>query len=78
MKYGGRFRIFASEDSKRGLQAVMGPISITTLPLIHTTDNPREISMLAIVETSVIGLLPDQDGELYTGTGCNVSEIRGA
>lgn len=72
MMYGGRFKLYSEQKAVKGLQAVMGPISVTTLPLLKTTDQPEDIARFAIVETPVVDLLPDKDGEIYAGTDCDV------
>ncbi|KAI4703608.1 hypothetical protein J4E89_010029 [Alternaria sp. Ai002NY15] len=68
--YNGRRKIFDATSKLPRLVGVLGPISVLTLPLVRTTDDPREISMIAIVDLPIVDLCAeDADGDLMASEG---------
>jgi hypothetical protein len=52
------------------LVGVLGPISLLSLPLIHTTNDPNEISRIAVVDLPIVDLNADSaDGDLMASEG---------
>ncbi|KAJ4366240.1 hypothetical protein N0V83_007876 [Neocucurbitaria cava] len=72
--YNGRRKIFNTSSSLPRLVGVLGPISLLALPLIHTTDDPSEISRIAVVDLPIVDLNADSaDGDLMASEGGGLS-----
>jgi hypothetical protein len=72
--YNGRRKIFNANSSVPRLVGIIGPISVLALPLIRTTDIPREIWKIAVVDLPIVDLDADNtDGELMASEGGGVS-----
>jgi hypothetical protein len=68
--YNGRRKIFNTSSTLPRLVGVLGPISLLALPLIHTTDDPSEISKIAVVDLPIVDLNADSaDGDLMASEG---------
>ena len=68
--YNGRRKIFDATSKLPRLVGVLGPISVLTLPLVRTTDDPREISRIAIVDLPIVDLSAEgTDGDLMASEG---------
>ncbi|KAI8940628.1 hypothetical protein NX059_001900 [Plenodomus lindquistii] len=72
--YNGRRKIFDTSSKLPRLVGILGPISLLALPLIHTTDNPSEISKIAVVDLPIVDLNADSaDGDLMASDGGGLS-----
>ncbi|KAH8626006.1 hypothetical protein IG631_19885 [Alternaria alternata] len=68
--YNGRRKVFNTTSTLPLLVGILGPISVLTLPLIRTTDDPKEISRIAVVDLPIVDLIADSaDGELMATDG---------
>jgi hypothetical protein len=68
--YNGRRKIFNTSSTLPRLVGVLGPISLLTLPLIHTTDDPSKICKIAVVDLPIVDLSADNaDGDLMASEG---------
>jgi len=68
--YNGRRKIFSATSKLPRLVGVLGPISVLALPLVRTTDNPKEISRIAIVDLPIVDLSAESaDGDLMASDG---------
>ena len=50
-----------------GLMAIVDNISVVSMSLLRPSDDPDEIIRFALVPLPIIGLLPNQNGELWAG-----------
>jgi hypothetical protein len=72
--YNGRRKIFNTRSTLPRLVGVLGPISLLALPLIRTTDDPSEISRIAVVDLPIVDLNADSaDGDLMASEGGGLS-----
>lgn len=71
--YTGRNKVFHATVSRINLVGVIGSISVLALPLLRTTDNPQDLAKFAVLDLPVVQLIPDEEGELFTGTGSGIS-----
>lgn len=68
--YNGRRKIFDATSKLPRLVGVLGPISVLALPLVQTTDDPMEISRIAIVDLPIVDLNAESaDGDLMASEG---------
>ncbi|KAI4673839.1 uncharacterized protein J4E84_010911 [Alternaria hordeiaustralica] len=68
--YNGRRKIFDTTSKLPRLVGVLGPISVLALPLVRTTDDPKEISRIAIVDLPIVDLNAESaDGDLMASEG---------
>ncbi|CAG5137819.1 uncharacterized protein ALTATR162_LOCUS217 [Alternaria atra] len=68
--YNGRRKIFNTSSTIPRLVGVLGPISLLALPLVRTTDDPSEISKIAVVDLPIVDLNADSaDGDLMASEG---------
>ncbi|KAI4940856.1 hypothetical protein J4E91_011175 [Alternaria rosae] len=68
--YNGRRKIFDATSKLPRLVGVLGPISVLALPLVRTTDDPKEISKIAIVDLPIVDLSAEgADGDLMASEG---------
>jgi hypothetical protein len=68
--YNGRRKIFNTSSTLPRLVGVLGPISLLTLPMIHTTDDPSKICKIAVVDLPIVDLSADNaDGDLMASEG---------
>lgn len=65
--YDGRQIPYMDQSSKRGLIGILGTISVLTLPLLRVTDQRSDVAKFAFVDLPVIDLVPEANGELYSG-----------
>ena len=54
-------------ESGHGLMAILDNISVVSLSLLKPSDSSNDVARFAIVPLPVIGLLPNQNGELWAG-----------
>jgi hypothetical protein len=74
--YNGRRKIFNTSSTLPRLVGVLGPISLLAQPLIHTTDDPSEISKIAVVDLPIVDLNADSaDGDLVASEGGGLSFV---
>lgn len=71
--FNGRQRIWNPSSHSTGLLGIIGTVSVFTMPLLRTTDLPREIAKFIVLDLPVVDLVASTDGELYAG---NLSGIR--
>ncbi|KAM7219331.1 hypothetical protein V8F06_005230 [Rhypophila decipiens] len=69
----GRNKVFQPNNSRINMLGVLGPISVISLPLLRTSDQPQELARFAVLDLPVVQLVPDDDGELYASTGIGIS-----
>jgi hypothetical protein len=77
--YNGRRKIFNTTSALPRLVGVLGPISVLALPLVHTTDELKEISRITVVDLPIVDLVADSaDGDLMTsdGGGLHFEQLR--
>ncbi|CAN9308526.1 unnamed protein product [Alternaria sp. RS040] len=68
--YNGRRKVFNTTSTLPRLVGILGPISVLALPLIRTTDDPKEISRIAVVDLPIVDLTADStDGDLMATDG---------
>ncbi|RPA77188.1 hypothetical protein BJ508DRAFT_172902 [Ascobolus immersus RN42] len=68
--YSGRQkRYHGPPTGSGGLLGILGRISILTKPLMHVTDDPKEIMKFTLLDLPIVDLAPDTDGELRGGHG---------
>ncbi|KAH6977645.1 hypothetical protein EDB80DRAFT_738182 [Ilyonectria destructans] len=73
--YGGRNKMYFPGTSRINLVGILGSISIVTLPLLRTSDEPQELARFGLLNLPVVQLLPNEDGELYAGSGSGISFV---
>lgn len=71
--YGGRQKVYSTEQTAKNLLGVMGPLSILALPLMEASDTPQQLARYAVLDLPVVQLVGAEDGELYAGTGFGIS-----
>ncbi|KAK0750204.1 hypothetical protein B0T18DRAFT_389666 [Schizothecium vesticola] len=71
--YAGRNKVFQPTHSRINMLGVLGPISVLALPLLRTSDQPRELARFAALDLPVVQLAPDDEGELYASAGSGIS-----
>jgi hypothetical protein len=68
--YNGRRKVFDPTSPLPRLVGVIGSISVLALPLVRTTDDPKEISRIAVVDLPIVDLNADTtDGDLMASDG---------
>jgi hypothetical protein len=68
--YNGRCKSFNMNSTLPRLVGVLGPISLLALPLIYTTDDPSQISKIAVVDLPIVDLIAGSaDGDLLASEG---------
>ncbi|KAB2108750.1 hypothetical protein AG0111_0g3596 [Alternaria gaisen] len=68
--YNGRYKTFYPNSTLPKLVGVIGQISVLTLPLIRITDDPKEISKIALVDVPIVDLVANSaDGDLMASEG---------
>jgi hypothetical protein len=68
--YNGRRKVFNMSSALPQLIGVLGPISLLALPLVRTTDDPEQISRIAVVDLPIVDLTADSaDGDLMASDG---------
>jgi hypothetical protein len=70
--FNGRTKPYVEGSSRRGLVGILGSISVVTLPLMRAVDTPSEISKFMLCDLPIIDLAPENDGEIYAGTGSGI------
>ncbi|KAM7205216.1 hypothetical protein V8F33_001047 [Rhypophila sp. PSN 637] len=71
--YTGRNKVFHPMNSRINMLGVLGPISVISLPLLRTSDQPQELARFAVLDLPVVQLVPDDEGELYASNGIGIS-----
>ena len=71
--YAGRQRWFFPTAPSHDLLGVLGPISVVSKPLLHTSDDPNEIGKIMLADLPILDLVAEPDGELFAGKGCGVT-----
>jgi hypothetical protein len=72
--YDGRQSVYSTKNSS-GLVGILGTVSILTMSLLRTTDQPDQIGKFVLVDLPVIDLVSETNGELYCGTGSGIDFI---
>ncbi|KAI4616959.1 hypothetical protein J4E83_006541 [Alternaria metachromatica] len=68
--YNGRRKVYDTDSKLPRLIGVLGPISVLALPLVRTTDDPKEIARIAIVDLPIVDLSAEgADGDLMASEG---------
>jgi hypothetical protein len=70
--FNGRTKPYVEGSSRRGLVGILGSISVVTLPLMRAVDTPSEIFKFMLCDLPIIDLAPENDGEIYAGTGSGI------
>ncbi|OSS53240.1 hypothetical protein B5807_02964 [Epicoccum nigrum] len=74
--YSGRRKVFKPESPIPRLVGVIGPISVLAMPLVRTTDNPEEISKIAVVDLPIADLSADtNEGDLMASDGGGIAFV---
>ena len=65
LMYAGR-RMAETLLVRKQLVGLVGKVSLISLSLLRTSDDPNVVSKIALVSMPILDLLPDRDGALYT------------
>jgi len=71
--YAGRNRMYYPEYSRINLVGILGSVSVLTLPLLRTSDTPQELARFALLDLPIVQLIPNDEGELYAGSGSGIA-----